>query len=57
MNTVALTNQLYRPEMTLHTIEPAQYTAAKVAGFLHLLMMVTGMFAELYALGLLLTSS
>lgn len=37
--------------MTFRTIEPAQHTAAKVAGFLYLLMMVTGVFAEFYARG------
>ena len=40
-----------RPEMTLRTIEPAQHTAAKVAGFLYLFLMVTGIFAEFYARG------
>lgn len=43
-----------RPEMTLRTIEPAQHTAAKVVGFLYLLMMVTGVFAEFYARGQLI---
>ena len=37
--------------MTLRTIEPAQHTAAKVAGFLYLFLMVTGVFAEFYARG------
>jgi hypothetical protein len=37
--------------MTLRTIEPAQQTAARVAGFLYLAMMVTGLFAEFYARG------
>jgi hypothetical protein len=37
--------------MALHTIEPAQQTAARVAGLLFLVMMVTGMFAEFYARG------
>ena len=40
-----------RPEMTLRTIEPAQHTAAKVAGFLYLFTMVTANFAEFYARG------
>jgi len=31
--------------MTLRTIEPAQHTAAKVAGFLYLFLMVTGVFS------------
>jgi len=39
---------------TLRTIEPAQHTAARVAGFLYLLMMVTGVFAEFYARGRLI---
>ncbi len=30
-------------------LEPAQHTAAKVAGFLYLFLMVTGIFAEFYA--------
>ena len=37
--------------MTLHPIEPEQHTAAKVAGFLYLFLMVTAMFAEFYARG------
>lgn len=40
--------------MTLRAIEPAQYTAAKVAGFLYLFLMVTGIFAEFYARGSLI---
>ncbi len=40
--------------MTLRTIEPAQHTAAKVAGFLYLLMMVTAFFGEFYAHGALI---
>ena len=32
--------------MTIRTIEPEQRTAAKVAGFLYLFLMVTGVFAE-----------
>lgn len=34
--------------MTLHTIEPDQQRAAKVAGFIYLIAMATSMFAELY---------
>src|SRR5713226_4636874 len=37
--------------MTLRTIEPEQHTAAKVAGFLYLFLMVTAMFAGFYARG------
>ena len=37
--------------MTLRTIELEQHTAAKVAGFLYLLLMVTAMFAGFYARG------
>jgi hypothetical protein len=32
-------------------LEPAQHTAAKVAGFLYLFTMVTATFAEFYARG------
>ena len=53
MSTVASTNRLDRPEMTLRTIEPAQHTAAKVAGFLYLFTMVTSIFA-FYARGRLI---
>jgi hypothetical protein len=44
MSTAALTNR----------IEPAQRTAAKVAGFLYLFTMVTANFAEFYARGRLI---
>src|SRR5574337_477271 len=54
MSTVASSTPLDRPEMTLRTIEPAQHTAAKVAGFLYLFLMVTGVFAEFYARGSLI---
>src|SRR5712691_9715632 len=40
--------------MTRRTIEPAQQTAAKVAGFLYLFTMVTANFAEFYARGRLI---
>src|SRR5713101_5340941 len=40
--------------MTLRTIEPEQHTAAKVAGFLYLFLMVTAMFAGFYARGRLI---
>lgn len=46
MSTVALTNRL----------EPEQHTAAKIAGLLYLLMMVTGVFAEFYARGQLIVA-
>ncbi len=42
--------------MTRRTIEPAQQTAAKVAGFLYLFTMVTASFAEFYARGRLIVS-
>ena len=48
MSTVASTNRLDRPEMTLRTIEPAQHTAAKVAGFLYLLTTALAAYAELF---------
>ena len=54
MSTVALTNRVDRPEMTLRTIEPAQHTAAKVAGFLYLFIMATGIFGESYVRGQLI---
>src|SRR5437899_993041 len=47
MSTAALTNRF----------EPAQHTAAKVAGFLYLFTMVTATFAEFYARGRLIVSS
>jgi hypothetical protein len=37
MSTDASSNRLDRPEMTRHAIEPAQQTAAKVAGFAYLI--------------------
>lgn len=40
--------------MTSRTIEPDQHSAAKIAGFLYLFLMVTGMFAEFYARGSLI---
>ena len=42
--------------MTVAAIEPAQRSAAKVAGFLYLFLMVTGVFAEFYARGSLIVS-
>ena len=53
MSTDASTNRLDRPEMTLRTIEPAQHTAAKVAGFLYLFTNATAIFA-FYARGSLI---
>jgi hypothetical protein len=35
----------------MSAVEASQHTAAKVAGFLYLLMMVTGVFAEFCARG------
>ena len=40
--------------MTLRTIEPAQRTAAKVAGFLYLFQMATAIFGESYVRGQLI---
>ncbi len=40
--------------MTLRTIEPAQHTAAKVAGFLYLFTMATAIFGESYVRGQLI---
>ncbi|HEY3131700.1 MAG TPA: DUF4386 domain-containing protein [Acidobacteriota bacterium] len=54
MTTVGSGNQLNRPEMTLRTTEPPQHTAAKVAGFLYLFLMVTAMFAQFYVRGRLI---
>ena len=54
MSTVASTNRLDRSEMTLRTIEPAQHAAAKVAGFLYLFIMATGVFGESYVRGQLI---
>ena len=48
MSTVASTNRLDRPEMTLRTIEPAQQTAAKVAGFFYLLTTALAAYAEFF---------
>lgn len=45
MSTVALTDQLYHSEMTLPAIEPAQHTAAKIAGFLYLFTNAPAIFA------------
>jgi hypothetical protein len=38
-------------DSTSRAFDSAQRTAAKAAGFLYLLLMVTGVFAELYARG------
>jgi hypothetical protein len=45
MSTAALTNELDRPQTPHSTIEPAQHTAAKIAGCLYLLTNITAMFA------------
>jgi len=45
MSTAASSNRLDRPEMTRRTIEPAQQTAARVAGFTYLFTMATVVFA------------
>ena len=44
MSTDVLTNRSDRPETTIRTVEPAQQTAAKVAGFLYLFTMATSIF-------------
>jgi hypothetical protein len=42
--------------VSTNRLEPAQHTAAKVAGFLYLLTMVTANFAEFYARGRLIVA-
>ncbi len=44
------------PEATPGMIDPAQHAAARVAGSLYLILMVTGIFAEFYARGPLIVS-
>ncbi len=44
MSTGMLTDRLDRPGMTHRTLEPAQHTAARLAGFLYLFQMATGVF-------------
>jgi hypothetical protein len=56
MSPDVLTNRSDRPETTHPAIEPAQHTAAKVAGFLYLFTMVTANFAEFYARGRLIVA-
>ena len=46
----------WRIPMTTVTIEPAQRTAANVAGFIYLIAMATSIFAELYARAPLIVS-
>jgi uncharacterized protein DUF4386 len=46
MSTTASSNQLDRPEMTRRMIEPAQQTAARVAGFTYLFTVATVIFAQ-----------
>lgn len=41
-------------EMTVRASEPSERTAARIAGFLYLFLMVTGVFAEFYARGSLI---
>lgn len=48
MSTAGSTNGLGRPEMTLRTIEPAQQSAARVAGFFYLLTTALAAYAELF---------
>jgi len=45
-----------RPEMTVRTIEPAQHTAAKVAGFIYLLTTFISVFGVFYVRGQLIVS-
>lgn len=54
MSTMASTNRLDRPETALRTIEPAQQSAAKAAGFLYLFTMATAIFGESYVRGRLI---
>src|SRR5690242_7901236 len=37
-----------KPQMTMNTIEPPQRSAARVAGFLYLLLMAVALFSEFY---------
>jgi hypothetical protein len=54
MSTTGSDDRLDRPEMADRTPEPAQQTAAKVAGVLYLLIMAIAIFAEFYARGSLI---
>jgi uncharacterized protein DUF4386 len=54
MSADVLTHPLDRSEEIIHTIEPAQRTAAKVVGFLYLFTMATAMFSQLYVHGRLI---
>ena len=45
MSTDVLTNELHQPETIPRTLEPAQRTAARVAGFLYLFTNATAIFA------------
>jgi len=46
MSTAPSSNRLDRPEVARRTIEPAQQTAARVAGFSYLLTLVPVVFAQ-----------
>lgn len=46
MSTASSSNRLDRPEMTRRTIEPAQQTAARVAGFAYLITFATVVYAN-----------
>jgi hypothetical protein len=46
MSTAPSSNRLDRPEMTRRTIEPAQQTAARVAGFTYLFTLATVVSAQ-----------
>ena len=46
MSTAPSSNWLDRPEMTRRTIEPAQHTAARVAGFTYLFTLATVVSAQ-----------
>ena len=48
------TAQVGRPEMTVRTIEPAQHTAAKVAGWIYLFTTFVSVFAVFYVRGQLI---
>jgi Domain of unknown function (DUF4386) len=54
MSTVESADPLDRPEPPLRAIAPAQRAAAKVAGFLYLFTMATGIFGESFVRGRLI---
>jgi len=54
MSTVSSAQRADRPERTLGSIEPAQRTAAKIAGFLYVFQMALALFGETYVRGRLI---